>query len=189
MNPSWNCSIANFTMPFSSLNPNATVGGWASQNCSNTLPYMCRVQNKQATPSMTTQSTNQTYYFNTTMTTFADAERSCMNNGGHIAGFSSEAEQLEVEGFFMSQGYIIKTWHNNYWYGATTNSTLWPLFSHLYGTLGDIPDPYPPPPDPANQAPPFYTNWCVACACAAPACTPCSAFPGPAALHASLRAF
>ncbi len=153
--------MANFTMPFYSMDPAKTVGGWASLNCTTRLPFMCRKQNWQGSPGMTTQASNQTFYYNTTRTTMADAENSCKNNGGHIGGFKTQEEQQEVEQFFISQGFLIPTWHTSYWYGAKTNSTLWPLFTHLYGPLGDIPDPYPAPdPNPTpGPASTYYTNW------------------------------
>ncbi len=83
-------------MPFYSTNPNQTVGGWASNPCNASLPYMCRMQNSQGSPVMTTASTNASFYFNTTFTTFLDAEKSCKDNGGHIAGYKTNEEQLEV---------------------------------------------------------------------------------------------
>lgn len=164
----WNCSAANFTMAYYSTNASRTVGGWGSNPCNASLPYMCRMQNLQDTPRMTTTSTNATYYFNTTKTTFADAEISCKNNGGHIAGYSSLAEQQEVEAFFIAQGYIIPVFQPVYWYGANTNSTLWPAFTHLYGPLGDLPDPFPEPSTGApTSAPssPVFSNWWVAGRC------------------------
>ena len=63
---------------------------------------------------------------------------------------------MEVEQYFIGQGYLIPSWHTSYWYGANTNSTLWPLFTHLYGPLGDLPNPYPDPTAPAAAT---YTNW------------------------------
>ncbi len=159
-NPSWNCSVSNMTMPFYSMNPNQTVGGWATLNCTTRMPFMCRKQNSQGSPSMATQVTNETFYYNTTRTSFQDAENSCKNNGGHIAGFSTREEQREVEQYFISQGFLIPTWHTMYWYGSKTNSTLWPLFTHLYGPLGDLPDPYPiPDPTATPTVSTYYTNW------------------------------
>ena len=159
MSPSWNCSVANFTMSTYSMDPNKTVGGWATLMCNTTMPYMCRMQTNIGTPAMTTQITNVTFYLNTTETTFADAEVSCKDNGGHIAGFTNETEQYEVEQFFISQGYLLPTYNKVYWYGASTNSTLWPIFSHMYGNLGDVPDRYWEPPTPGATAPPGYQNW------------------------------
>ena len=44
-----------------------------------------------------TASTGNTYFLNTTLTAFFDAERACTNNGGHLASYLTPAEQFEVE--------------------------------------------------------------------------------------------
>ncbi len=44
-----------------------------------------------------TASTGNTFFLNTTLTAFFDAERACTNNGGHLASYLTPAEQFEVE--------------------------------------------------------------------------------------------
>jgi hypothetical protein len=41
----------------------------------------------------TRRSTNFTYYYNTSATDFYSAEQACMDNGGHLASFTSDQEQ------------------------------------------------------------------------------------------------
>jgi hypothetical protein len=43
-------------------------------------------------------TTRQTFLFNVSYQTFDAAEQSCKDNGGHLASYSSEAEQAEVGG-------------------------------------------------------------------------------------------
>jgi hypothetical protein len=48
---------------------------------------------RDVAPKYTATSTNVTFYFNTTMVDFNTAEASCAEAGGHIAGYSTRAEQ------------------------------------------------------------------------------------------------
>ncbi len=65
----------------------------------------------------TTNSTNVTYYLNTTRSNFTYAENMCMRNGGHLASFTSAAEQLEVEEYYRDMGFLFPSYHVFYWSG------------------------------------------------------------------------
>ena len=52
-----------------------------------------------------------TFYFNSTNTTWDDAENSCQTNGGHIAAYTSLEEQTDVEQYYEEKGYILKVAH------------------------------------------------------------------------------
>jgi hypothetical protein len=45
-------------------------------------------------PAFTTNITNITFYFNTSLGTWADAQLGCNLNGGHIAAYTSQEEQV-----------------------------------------------------------------------------------------------
>jgi hypothetical protein len=61
-----------------------------------------------AAPNYTSPVSNVTFYFNSTNTTFDDAQLSCNANGGHIAGYTSLEEQADVEKYYEGNGYILK---------------------------------------------------------------------------------
>jgi hypothetical protein len=51
--------------------------------------------------------TNITFYFNTTLGTFADSELGCNMNGGHVAAYTSQDEQADVEGYYYRMGFLL----------------------------------------------------------------------------------
>jgi hypothetical protein len=57
---------------------------------------------------------------------FSDAEASCQNQGGHLTSYQSEAEQAEVEQYYIKNGYLFPTFagHQFYWMGL--NASFWP---------------------------------------------------------------
>jgi hypothetical protein len=65
----------------------------------------------------TTNTTEVTYYLNTTRSNFTYAENMCARNGGHLASFTSSAEQLEVEQYYAGRGYLFPSYHVFYWTG------------------------------------------------------------------------
>jgi hypothetical protein len=64
-------------------------------------------------------------------TTQAYAEQSCNDQGGHLAYYSSLAEQAEVEQYYISNGYLMPTYTPAYWIGMRTNKTGWPRFDWM----------------------------------------------------------
>ena len=72
----------------------------------------------------TTNSTDVTYYLNTTRSNFTYAENMCMRNGGHLASFTSAAEQLEVEEYYRDMGYLFPSYHVFYWSGLMVRGGL-----------------------------------------------------------------
>ena len=72
------------------------VWGWADEECLVPHTFMCRKPRQGASETMTTNSTNITFYLNTTPSTYTDAQRACRMNGGNLAIYTSLEEQQEV---------------------------------------------------------------------------------------------
>jgi hypothetical protein len=53
----------------------------------------CREATQTAAPRYTTRRTGITFYLSTTPASFADAELGCQRSGGHLAAYSTFAEQ------------------------------------------------------------------------------------------------
>ncbi len=83
----------------------------------------------------TSNRTGTTYALNTTWTTFADAENTCNGYGGHLVAWKSVTEQQEVEGYYLRQGYLLPTYHENYWLGLNTSAGAWPRFNWTERTV------------------------------------------------------
>jgi hypothetical protein len=64
-----------------------------------------------AAPSFTTSTTNVTFFLNTSLATFAEAEEACQVAGGHLASYSSLEEQAEVEQHYVHKGWFLKPCH------------------------------------------------------------------------------
>jgi hypothetical protein len=126
--------------------------GWVSQLCSFEAVYMCRGAANTAFSYNTSKGV--TFIFNSTLTTQADAEQSCKDNGGHLASYLSGPEQAEVENYFSMMGFLMPTFHLRYWIGAVSSPAHWPSFKwidqnpginmttyQLWGKLGMAPEP------------------------------------------------
>jgi hypothetical protein len=61
-----------------------------------------------AAPNYTTPVSNVTFLFNSTNSTWDDAQNSCQMNGGHLAAYTSQEEQGDVEQFYESTGWLLK---------------------------------------------------------------------------------
>jgi hypothetical protein len=57
-------------------------------------------------PPVMSSTTGDTFYFNTTPSTFNEAEEGCKKGGGHLAAYTSVDEQAEVE----QVGFSTATW-------------------------------------------------------------------------------
>jgi hypothetical protein len=88
------------------------------------LPLACAAA--PALYNFTSAKTNTTYYLNTTYTDAFTGEAACQKLGGHLAIYTSKAEQLEVEAAFASTGGLIPLFHNVYWLGL--RAQLWADF-------------------------------------------------------------
>ncbi len=65
-----------------------------------------------------TSPTSKTrYYLNTSTDGHNNSELACRLLGGHLAIYSSRAEQLEVEAAFRASGGLISGYHKAYWIG------------------------------------------------------------------------
>jgi hypothetical protein len=80
-------------------------------------------------PAYTTQSTNVTFQLLTDLSDARTAELSCLQRGGHLATYASQAEQTEVEQYYIKAGYIIPTFHQFYWLSLSSNYMDYPDFS------------------------------------------------------------
>jgi hypothetical protein len=57
------------------------------------------------------------YSLNTCARSYGQAEAACRLQGGHLASYGSQAEQVEVEGYSLSQGLLVGG-YGGYWMGA-----------------------------------------------------------------------
>jgi hypothetical protein len=79
-------------------------------------------------------TTNNTYCLSTNLTGQADAEDYCNTLGGHLASWNSQAEQTEVEGYWIKAGLLLPLFHKAYWIGAVIgDEDMWPNFRWLVG--------------------------------------------------------
>jgi hypothetical protein len=159
-----NCAVANYTERYGS----PQVWGFADANCGIMAPFICRISGGAGY--VYNSTTNQTFIFTPAVKNFTDAEQSCQDQGGHLASYSSEAEQAEVEKYYVSQGYMFPSFpgHAFYWLGLNTShwpSTGFPNFywldrspgpnSSTYSHWGTYYDSYSASPEPNNaRAPP-----------------------------------
>jgi hypothetical protein len=84
-------------------------------------------------PPYTTPTTGNTFFLNTTASTFLEAELGCTTNGGHLAWYLSAAEQYDVEQFYIRGGYLLPKFHEFYWIGFATLRGQHPEFSWTDG--------------------------------------------------------
>ncbi len=79
-------------------------------------------------------STNNTYCLNTNMTGVDAGEQYCNDLGGHLVSWNSQAEQTEVEGYWVNAGLLLPTFHKLYWMGAfLSDEDIWPSFRWRVG--------------------------------------------------------
>jgi hypothetical protein len=55
-------------------------------------------------------SNGNTYIWNTSAASHADAEQACRDSGAHLASWTSAAEQAEVEEHYISSGFMLARW-------------------------------------------------------------------------------
>jgi hypothetical protein len=134
------CAVANFTTAYGGC------AGWCDTDCTRTKAvFMCK---KQGSAGYHYNASNgNTYIFNASYATFDEAQTTCKARGGHLVAWTSYKEQAEVEGYFISNGYLMPTYHQIYWMGANVSDAIyWPDFSWV--------DPYTP--GPVNSS---YEHW------------------------------
>jgi hypothetical protein len=114
------CAVANYTEAFGK----PSAWGWADTRCNSTrAPFICRRPGSDGYHYNST--TGGTFLLNVSYQGFAAAQQTCKDNGGHLASFSSEAEQAEVEKYYASQGFLFPSFHKFYWMGLNTSE--WPI--------------------------------------------------------------
>ena len=65
-----------------------------------------------------------------------DAQASCKRMGGHLVAWFSREEQVDVEGFFVSNGYLLPKFHKLYWMGF--NALDWGAWGWIDPTAGSF---------------------------------------------------
>ena len=70
------------------------VWGWMNVNCTSKHLAICRLQVPGPQPSLTLNSTNHTYYLNTSAVSSRLAEATCQANGGHLVSYGWLEEQV-----------------------------------------------------------------------------------------------
>ncbi len=103
-------------------------------------------------PPYTTKLTAVTFYLNTTPSTFDQAELACQTSGGHLATYSSFAEQVEVETFYIENYYLMPAFHKQYWMGYRAKTWGKDSFALLDATV-------PKNPDDNSTVPGYYYHW------------------------------
>jgi hypothetical protein len=88
----------------------------------------------QACPQVTANTTNITFYLNTSTANWTQAEDACKRNGGHLAAFQSMEEQREVEQYYIVNGYLLPKFHKFYWSGLYAPKA-WPYFKWIEPTF------------------------------------------------------
>jgi hypothetical protein len=83
---------------------NTVVWGWAEDDCGVEHTFLCRKPSIGWAETMTTQSTNVTFYLNTQPSTYDEAQTACRKVGGNIAIYTSAEEQAEVSLAAASRG-------------------------------------------------------------------------------------
>jgi hypothetical protein len=94
------CAVGNASQAYNS------AWGWSDAQCTLKLPSMCKV----AAPSMHLYSSGSgagAFVLDTAALDQRSAQKACNDNGGHLVSYGSEAEQLEVEGYFVRQGFLL----------------------------------------------------------------------------------
>ncbi len=119
--------------------------GWDDTNCDTTTSiFICRRAMNVGTY-YTSDKFSATYIFNSTMANFSDAEAFCRNSGAHLVSWKSQAEQAEVESFYINNGFMFPTYHRFYWMGLRAGNSIrpadllapfgnmWPNFTYIDG--------------------------------------------------------
>lgn len=89
---------------------------------------MDRLLRPAASVTITANSTGNNYTLRVQPLNHSQAEAACQAIGGHLASFLSRDEQLDVEGQLYSTGYLLPSFHRQYWLGLTSSEDTWPTF-------------------------------------------------------------
>jgi hypothetical protein len=79
-------------------------------------------------------TTDNSYVLNTVKLNQTAAELACNDVGGRLASWSTQAEQYEVELFYLSNGYLITNFHKSYWMGLISTPADPTYFTWVDGT-------------------------------------------------------
>ncbi len=84
-------------------------------------------------------SNGKLYLLSTFKRTWQDAEAFCQTRGGHLVGYKSASEQRTVEQQFISDGYLLPSFHGAYYVGLTDDGTSWSYSDYFYKSSAYIP--------------------------------------------------
>jgi hypothetical protein len=102
--------------------------GWDDQNCNTQMVFICKYLPQKA--EYTYSANGNTYVLNTTMVDAQAASDRCGQLGGHLASWTSLAEQNGVEQNFLSNYKLALPYHSKYWMGIKlTPGGMWPNFT------------------------------------------------------------
>ena len=90
-------------------------------------PLHCAAPENISPPQYKSAVSKATFFLAPKPSTFEAAEQACQMGGGHLAAFTSGAEQTEVEKFFTDSGYWFPTNFKFYWMGL--KAINWPTFA------------------------------------------------------------
>lgn len=106
------CGVANYSQSV------GQVASWSDTNCNNQYIFMCETKPPSIVVApLFNASTGAIFGFNPNMRTFDDASAHCKSLGGHLASYTTLAEQQEVEAYFTTGGFLIPKYHRYYWLG------------------------------------------------------------------------
>jgi hypothetical protein len=125
-----------------------------SQCCSlhalTSLPLSCltAAPGKVVPPPYKVSKTGNEFVLRTNNMSWSNAQKECNIWGGHLASYVNRDEQIEVEQFYISNGYLFPKYNTFYWMGLTTPTAD----PQVWG--------YVDPTAPFNST--SYQNWGVA---------------------------
>jgi hypothetical protein len=64
------------------------------------------------------------YVFNNTPATFQQANAFCKAAGAYLVTYLNQAEQADVESYYISNGYLLPSFHKAYWMGLSADGTI-----------------------------------------------------------------
>jgi hypothetical protein len=106
--------------------------------------YRCAAPESIDPPRYLVRNTGGNFFLLSVPRSFEEAEQACQMHGGHLATYTSQLEQQEVEKFYTEGGYWFPTNFKFYWLGL--KATNWPSFAWV--------DKMFPPPTARS-----YRNW------------------------------
>ena len=125
------CKGLQQTSADAALWPKAEAGASLFASLACCLCHPCTVPGSAEIPQVTSNITGNVFFLNTSFVNQSVAQATCNANGGHLAAWSSQEEQAEVENFYLQGGWILPVFHSTYWMGMVSNNSAWPAFRYM----------------------------------------------------------